>query len=271
MALTLYHSAYSTCSQKVRIALAEKKLSYISKEINFRKEEQLTPEYLAINPHGVVPTLIHDGNIITDSSCILEYLDDAFPETPLVSESPVKRAHMRAWLRFMEEVPTVAVRTPSFEQVFLPTLRLVSSKKSFEKSAQKRTIRKGFYGKMNAGKGFAESDIDNSMEQLASTVNRMEKALKTNHWIMGDKITLVDVSLAPLLDRMDDMGMAFLWRDAPNVDAWLKRIQARESFKEAFYKGSRLSQRLEFKLVMPKVRRKNKKVAEQLSTSESIV
>ena len=75
MVLVLYHSPYSTCSQKVRLALAEKGLEYTSREISFAREEQLTPEYLKLNPNGVVPTLVHDGEPVTDSSCIMEYLD----------------------------------------------------------------------------------------------------------------------------------------------------------------------------------------------------
>jgi len=65
--LTLYHADYSTCSQKVRIALAEKGIEFISKPINFRKEEQVSEAYLKINPNGVVPTLVHGDDIITDT------------------------------------------------------------------------------------------------------------------------------------------------------------------------------------------------------------
>lgn len=123
--LTLYHADYSTCSQKVRIALAEKGLDFHSRPISFRNEEQVSEAYLKINPNGVVPTLVHREDVIMDSSCILEYLDEAFPETSLSPPTAMGRAKMRAWLRFMEEVPTKAIRIPSFEQIFLPTLRFV--------------------------------------------------------------------------------------------------------------------------------------------------
>ncbi len=123
MNLVLYHSPYSTCSQKVRIALAEKGLAYESREINFAREEHLAPEYLKLNPNGVVPTLVHDGEPVIDSSCILEYLDEVAPAPPLSPPTALGRAQMRAWLRYFEEVPTAAVRVPSFQDVFLPLMR----------------------------------------------------------------------------------------------------------------------------------------------------
>ena len=255
--LTLYHADYSTCSQKVRIALAEKNLPYESIPISFRKEEQLSESYLKINPNGVVPTLLHSGNTIVDSSCILEYLDEAFPETPLSPHTPVKRAVMRSWLRFMEEVPTKAIRIPSFEQVFLPTLRVLKSAKSFDKSTDKRTIRRGFYGKMNRGKGFEHDDIKDSVYELRVTVERINSALNGSPWILGQELSLVDVSLAPLIDRAQDMGMTYLWEDLPKVQDWLERIQARPAFIDAFYPGSRLSQRLEFKIAIRSARKRN--------------
>ena len=75
MTIELYHSPYSTCSQKVRLVLHEKGLAFTSHEISFRKEEHLAENYLKINPNGVVPSLVDNNSIITDSSCILEYLD----------------------------------------------------------------------------------------------------------------------------------------------------------------------------------------------------
>lgn len=256
--ITLYHADYSTCSQKVRITLAEKKIPYESIPMSFRKEEQLAPDYLKINSNGVVPTLIHAGEIIIDSSCIIEYLDEVFEPVPLRPNTAVERAKMRAWLRYMEEVPTKAIRTPSFNNVFLPAIRLVKSKKAFSKSASKRTIRRGFYNKMNDGAGFQGADVDDSIYQLRDTVQRMSDALEEGPWIMGEKFTLVDIALAPLIDRAADMEMQFLWHDLPNVVDWLNRIQTRDSFVEAFYKGSRLSQRFEFKLSMRNAKKHNR-------------
>jgi len=112
--LELYHAPQSTCSQKVRIALAEKNLDWTERRVNLPKNEQLRPEYLKLNPNGVVPTLVHDGKVIIDSSVILEYLDEVFPKPLLSPADPARRAQMRAWMRFLEEVPTAAIGVPSF-------------------------------------------------------------------------------------------------------------------------------------------------------------
>ena len=119
--LTLYNAAHSTCSQKVRICLAEKALAFEDIRLDLGKaKDHLKPEYLDINPNGVVPTLVDDGDIIVDSSVICEYLDERYPEIPLSPADPVQRSRMRAWMRFLEEVPTAAVRVPSFNMGFLP-------------------------------------------------------------------------------------------------------------------------------------------------------
>ncbi len=264
MALELFHADYSTCSQKVRIVLAEKGLNYTSHALSFRKEEQLAPEYLALNPNGVVPTLVHDGEAVIDSSCIIEYLDEVFADNPLSPTDPLGRAKMREWLRYMEEVPTVAIRMPSFENVFLPTLRLIGNAKSFDKARDRRTLRKGFYDQMNSGQGFDQKVFQNSVRQLRDTVKRMDAALADGadgDWILGKSFGLVDAALAPLIDRAQDMGMGFLWQDLPRVEDWLSRIQCHPSFIQAFYKKSRLSQRLEFKLAMRSARKRNAKLS----------
>jgi hypothetical protein len=68
--LELYHNIISTCSQKVRLCFAEKGLTYVDRHVEFRDGGLLSPEYLKLNPNGVVPMLVHDGNPVIDSSVI---------------------------------------------------------------------------------------------------------------------------------------------------------------------------------------------------------
>ena len=112
--LELYHAHISTCSQKVRLCLAEKGLAWTSHPIEFATGEHLTPAYLALNPNGVVPTLVHDGRPVIDSSVICEYLEEIAPDdgTALMPRDAYGRARVRAWLRYIEEVPTAAIRVP---------------------------------------------------------------------------------------------------------------------------------------------------------------
>src|SRR5437870_11472081 len=79
MSFTLYNAPQSTCSQRVRFVLNAKKISFAEIKLDLLAGDQLKPDYLALNPNGVVPTLDHDGAIVIDSSVIIEYLDEVVP------------------------------------------------------------------------------------------------------------------------------------------------------------------------------------------------
>src|SRR3954452_21919838 len=95
--LVLYHAGLTQASVKVRFTLNEKELGYESHYPSIPEQDHLKPDYLAINPDGQVPTLIHDSQVITETTIINEYLDDAFPDPPLRPMAPVDRARMRRW------------------------------------------------------------------------------------------------------------------------------------------------------------------------------
>jgi glutathione S-transferase len=78
MAVERYHFWSSACSVRCRIALEEKGVPWISRYIDLFKFDQMRPDYLAINPTGMVPTLVHDSNPVRESSVINEYIDAAF-------------------------------------------------------------------------------------------------------------------------------------------------------------------------------------------------
>jgi maleylpyruvate isomerase len=88
----------SSASYRVRIALNLKGLSAEHLTHHLRKGEQRAPTYLAINPQGLVPTLEDDGGtILTQSLAIIEWLDDTYPEPPLLPKDPLRCAHVRAF------------------------------------------------------------------------------------------------------------------------------------------------------------------------------
>lgn len=241
--LTLYNAAHSTCSQKVRITLAEKNLAFEDIRLDLGKaKDHLKPEYLKINPNGVVPTLVDDGAIIIDSSVICEYLDEKFPTVKLTPDDAVQRAAMRAWMRFLEEVPTAAVRVPSFNMGFLPRYEGLDEAGFHAEQSDVRPIRKHFYRRMTAN-GFKRADVEASIEQIANTCSRMDKALANGPWLIGAQYTLADIIVAPLIDRMNDLGFSSVWEGKyPRVADWYARMQARPAFKATFYKGARMSE-----------------------------
>ena len=238
--LALYNNAYSTCSQKVRLCLHEKKLDWEDRQINFRLQEHLAPDYLRINPNGVVPTLVHDDNAVVDSSVIMEYLDEIFPQASMIPGDPVERASMRAWMRYFEEVPTVAVRYPSFNQAFVRHFKELDPAE-FAGAATARPLRKHFYQQMGQ-QGFTEREIRNALERFRSTAVRMEAALKDGRpWLMGTQLTIADACVAPLFDRMADLGLAWLWEQQMHTGAWFERYRQRPAYKATFYDKTRLS------------------------------
>jgi glutathione S-transferase len=123
MAFKLYNAPQSTCSQRVRFVLNAKGLAFEEVKLNLLEGDQLRPDYLKLNPNGVVPTLDHDGAIIIDSNVITEYLDEIAPRTNFTPEDPVKRARMRAMMHFIDEMPAAAVRVPTFNLAFLPSFQ----------------------------------------------------------------------------------------------------------------------------------------------------
>jgi glutathione S-transferase len=123
----------------------------------------------------VVPTLVDDGNIIIDSSVICEYLEEKYPEIKLAPEDLVQRAKMRAWMRFLEEVPTAAVRVPSFNMGFLPRYEGLSRAQFEAQQSDIRPIRKQFYRRMGPG-GFKK------MLNLRSNNSETLAAEWTRHW-----------------------------------------------------------------------------------------
>ena len=126
MSFRLYNAPQSTCSQRVRFVFNAKKLPFDEVKLNLLEGDQLKPEYLKLNPNGVVPTLDHDGAIVIDSTVIIEYLDEIAPDGSFTPENPVERARMRALMHFIDEMPAAAVRVPTFNLAFLPRFQKMS-------------------------------------------------------------------------------------------------------------------------------------------------
>jgi len=244
MTLVLYHHDKSTCSQKVRICLAEKGVDWDSHQVDLRNSENLSPEYLAINPNGVVPAFVHDGRPIIESTVMCEYVDEVWPDgTKLTPDDPIERADMRAWLRFIDEVPSMAVRVPSFQDKFLARFKAMSEEE-YAAFRDQNTLRREFFMRLNRT-GFSDEEYDNSIRQLEMTVERIDKALENGPWLVGAQYTIADICVAPLFQRMEDLGMSDLWADYPRVTDWFERLKARPAYQTAFYEGSRLTDELD--------------------------
>ena len=225
--LVLYNAPQSTCSQRVRYALHAKGMAFEEHKLDLFSGDQLRPEYLKINPNGVVPALLDDGQPVLDSAVILEYLEDIAPDvSPLRPTAPVEVARMRAMMRFIDEVPTPAIRTPSYNLAFLPHFQAMSDE-DFQALCDSKPLRREFL--MRMGKtGFSKADMDEAMGRLRRGIERMALWLEQGGgpWLMGPNLTLADIAVMPVIVRMDDINLGTVWDDLPQIGRWLDRIRA---------------------------------------------
>jgi glutathione S-transferase len=243
MAFTLYNAPQSTCSQRVRFVLNAKGLPFEEKRLDLLAGDQLKPDYLKLNPNGVVPTLDHDGNIVIDSSVIIEYLDEIAPEPEAFTpRAPVGRAKMRALMRFIDEMPAAAVRVPTFNLAFLPRFAAMSEEE-FVAFAESKPLRKEFMLAMGR-KGFPEKEMNAALDRMRRTYERMDLAIKESGgpWLLGKHMTLADVAVMPAIVRMADLGLERMWKDIPRVARWFDEIRAHAAFKPTYYYGSLLTE-----------------------------
>ncbi len=243
MSFVLYNAPQSTCSQRVRFVLHAKGLAFTEHKLNLLEGDQLKPEYLKINPNGVVPALVHDGRPVIDSSVIMEYIDEAFPEpAPLRPKSLVDIARMRTMMRFMDEVPAAAIRVPTFNLAFLPRFQKMTQDE-FDAFADSKPLRKEFMHAMGRT-GFPKQDMDQALDRLGRSVVRMDEWIGASGgpWLMGQAITLPDIAVMPVIVRMEDLGLDTMWADRPGISRWLQLLKAEAPFRPTYYPGSLLTE-----------------------------
>ena len=136
--LILYDFGNSVCCQKVRITLRAKSLDWAARRVDLFKSEQYDPQYLKMNPKGVVPTLVHDGKPIIESTLICEYIDEIFPDPPLVPKDAYNRARMRLWSKFADEGLHDGVTELSFSAMFRERMRAMTEERDARKALPQR-------------------------------------------------------------------------------------------------------------------------------------
>ncbi|MBO6757180.1 MAG: glutathione S-transferase family protein [Roseibium sp.] len=240
--LTLHNAPQSTCSQRVRYTLHTKGLVFQENRLDLFSGDQLKPEYLALNPNGVVPTLQDDDAVIIDSAVIMEYLDETHAVPPLSPVGPLARAEMRSMMRFIDEVPTPAVRVPSYNLAFLPHFQAMSEEE-FQALCDSKPLRREFLMKMGRT-GFPEQDMNEATARLQRGVDRMAGWLQGSGgpWIMGAHLTLADIAMMPVIVRLDDIGMETLWDDYSHVARWLELIRETQAYEKTYYFGALLTE-----------------------------
>ncbi|MBL0421851.1 glutathione S-transferase family protein [Ramlibacter sp. AW1] len=228
--LELYHFQDSVCSFKVRLCLAEKGLAWTEHHLDLLKFEHLQPAYLALNPAGVVPTLVHDGRPIVESSVINEYLDEVFPSPSLRPADAAQRADMRVWVKFEDDVLHPAVRPGTFNLMLKSVVRQMSPQALADMVAAhpKPEVAQDW---LRVAQGPVDEDaMAAARAKLDAALAKMERRLARHPWLAGEDYSLADIALVPMLDRMVFLGLSAVWQDKPGVSAWFERVQARPAF-----------------------------------------
>lgn len=232
--LTLYHGDTSVCSVKVRLGLAEKQLKWDSKIISLAKGEQHTPEYLKMNPNGAVPVLIDDGDIILESSVILEYVDELSSTNPLMPVEKAPKALTKTWLLRSLAIHA-AINTMTFSTVGRLGIIANNTPEQIAKSTAKIPNPWAANKKRDLiENGLKTSHLFDAFYTLSRMFEDMQSALEKTTWLAGDAFSLSDVALIAYVDRLDRLSMAGLWEErTPLVGNWLEAARARPSYAKA--------------------------------------
>jgi glutathione S-transferase len=231
--LTLYDFGNSVCCQKVRITLKAKGLAWEAVRVDLFRSEQYDPAYLKLNPKGVVPTLVHDGRPLIESTLICEYLDETFPEPPLTPVDPWLRSRMRWWSKMVDEGLHKGVTEISFSAMFRERMKAMPADL---REARFRNIgdpRRRDRFKSTYELGVRSPFVLHGIAAYERAFGLMEEALaESGPWLVGESPTLADVSLMPYAARLDYLGLIDLWiGERPRVQAWWARACEWPSFR----------------------------------------
>jgi glutathione S-transferase len=196
--IKLYDFKSSPNCQRVKVVLAEKNLPYEIVPIDLRKQEQKTPEYLKLNPYGKVPVLVDDGTVLYESCIINEYLNEKYPNPPLMPADFGKRAKAR----ILTDYGLVNLDEP------YKKLRVEVTRDPKEQNQQV---------------------IDTAKSELRKLLQRLEDELGDQPYLVGD-FSLVDADLLPRFTRLEGFGV-LPDPSLPRLGKYLQRMKERPSVK----------------------------------------
>jgi len=232
--LELYHNDMSSCAQKVRCQLAEKNIDWQSHELNLRQGDQHRPEFLALNPKGVVPVIVHDGKVVCESNIIMEYIEDSFDtKTRLMPTSPIGRARARAWLQRLDSGLHLAIATISIGIAFRHQVIAVNptpeSQKAFVDAIPDPALR-SIYREV-VPLGHDAPAFVGALKAWAKCMGEMDAALQSSNWLVDNTLSLADFGMLPYLCRLEHLRLEAGWSDLPSLSAWFERIKTTTGYR----------------------------------------
>lgn len=232
--IELYYSRYSINSEKVLLCLFEKELNFAGREIDLFRFEQTDDAYLAINPQGLVPTLIVDGAPVYESTAINEFIEDAYSEKPLRPSDPLECAKMRIWVQHFQDVFYPAMAQISQVGFIAEELKRRWSAAELERLIARKPNRDRAIRQLRAVRdGLTSEEISNAERNAYTMLDRMEQALAQSAWLCGT-FSLADIAAAPNVHRFSLLGLGRVLEARPYVRDWYQRIQARAAFRRTY-------------------------------------
>lgn len=203
--MKLYYTP-GTVSIAVAITLEEAGLPYEAVKVDFASDEQTKPAYLKLNPKGRVPALVaEDGEVMTETGALLDYIAALKPDAGLVPDSAKDAAHMRSVMYYLASTMHIAhahkMRGP----------RWADQQSSFDDMTAK------------------------VQQNMAASAAYVQSNCLRGDYVTGDKFTLADPYLFIVCNWLAGDGVPP--SDFPQIDAFLARMEARESVKTVRAKG----------------------------------
>ncbi|CAN0461130.1 unnamed protein product, partial [Phaeothamnion confervicola] len=224
----------SSASRRVRLCLEEKELSYESHVIDMAKMEHHSPDFLKINPNGVIPALIHDGRPLYESGTICEYLDELYPDPPLRPADAYDRATMRNWVRHVDErIGNLIIF--NWRHHLQKTASQWSDAELAEKMKSIPSKERQEAWLRVARKPYTDEERAAARGKLVELLDRMEQTLRTTKWLAGDQYSIADIGVVPFVKRIEEEIAPDEVTQAkhPRVTEWWATIQARPAFARA--------------------------------------
>ena len=232
--LELYHSINSVCAQKVRIALVEKRQE-AKDHIMALRGDQYDPAYLKLNPNGVVPTLVHDGVPLTESALILYYIDDAFPEPPLMPKEPQARHRVRMYNKLIDEYVHNSCTILTFATAFRPAF-LKMAREAWQEEINKTPLkRRAEYKRSVIEHGLDSEFVADALAQHTKLLVWMADSLKGSQYLAGDSFSIAECAVIPYILRLELLKLGALWDPYPAIADWWACMRVRPSVKAAIF------------------------------------
>ncbi len=227
-ALTLYHSATSVCSAKVRLVLCELGLGWKSVTLDLTRGEQFDPDYLRLNPQAVVPTLIESGRAVIESNTIMRHLVDRYGKRSPELYSPRCDAWLQRSLPLHDAINTftqLIVNRPRL--LTLPAADLEARYARIPDPARAEKLRNLVV------RGFEADEVATATRCLQDTIAEIENAAKNAPWLAGDTFTLADMAILPFVNRHEMLGMSALWEVGSSTARWFEAAKGRPCYEDA--------------------------------------